>query len=603
MDGAAPPLMGPGGFIPSGFTANNDFPRVSSPLPFDGHQRSSLNFVEPLQDDIGAKGSKKKDKKGNVDKSPLVEKELVGYSFQKAPALPGQQSTWARVGKRELPFDSKRLEAMVKEHRKRTRAGPTDDWAQLGPRQQGIVNRVLEEHRSNEKNANAEWVMVAAIRNVQRHFARASETVRMQVILKRFDKREAKIGTRTGVLATGVYNDTEIIDLADPSPTKKAENGNKKKKSHQAENSPIGFEDLPGFGNQPYVEQQQPGGHQQHDAQPRHSDPPQHFEQPKHFDQPQHFDPSQNFDQLFDQGHQFPSMNGPRPVVAPFNQPVENRPPSLLQHQDPFTVHPFQPNPEFAHPGQYSPMLGARHDLPRARIQSRPSTPHRPRSSSARRLRQLENVVQDLRQERNNLQEDLESVRDKIENWRLSSDGSQYEDDVFSQNLSGGYSTPPSETSFDNRARENLRRRKSSAQRADRTFSPSRSRERGYRAARKHNCHYQHYRDGRVYIQPAKTYPRREERYSFERERPRYVRPPRLHRSNTIDDYPPNPVPESAYTPPLSQPRLTNYPEGYELADFNDHRRARQLRRRGDFDLHHGVYENWRAHPSRDYYD
>lgn len=545
--------MDMGQFPPGHTPFPDDYPGAPSPHNFDEGRRSPFEHY----DDTRPKGNKKKDQKGNVDKSPLVETELVGYSFYKEEPLPGQKRSWARVGRRSMPFDSKRLLALVKEHRKQTRSGPAKDWADLGNKQQGIINRVLEEHKTNEKNVNADWVMVAVMRTVDRHLTKASETVRMQVILKRFDKREGKIGGGSGVKATGA-NDHNIIDLADPLPTKKADKGNKKNKKNQVDEPFNIGDETPGFGALPY-DQYQPQGAQQQNPNP-----------------------------MFDQPHRDLPMNDLPPGSIPINPQYDNLPPPQTQHpQIPYQGHPFQPNAEFANPDQHLPVLDNGHEMPRARVQTRPSTPHHRRSSSAQRVRRLEDELEDLRKDNNNLHDDLESVRNKVENWNFSNDGSQYEDDVFSQPCSGGYSTPPSEFSFDNGPRGSLHRRKSFARQFDQLESPSRSREHRYRAEREQSYRSQRYRDGRVNIQPAYTHYHREIRYSPERERPRYSKLPRLVRSSTVDDYPQGRFAEPAIMPPRIQPRLA------ELADFNDQSRPRKSRRHFDFDYQESPYENW----------
>lgn len=244
---------------------------------------------------------------------------------------------------------------------------------------------------------------------------------------------------------------------------------------------------------------------------------------------------------------------------------------------NPFTPNPqFMPGPEFMPPGPFeSPRMGGHGDgdggrFPRARAALRSPSPRRKRSKSAKRIRQLEDEVEDL--------------KDKVENWHVSSGSSAEGDSVFSR-PSGGSFTPPSTPPLsDAGPRGSLHRRKSFDRRPE------------YRRETRDR----RYRDERAEVRPAQTHRPRPARYLTERsrqsperiqyspERSRYrqERPRYLERAVTYDDYPQGRAAEPRFVPRMQpQRRLTDYEEAYDVADFDDqYRRRREGQRRMSYD-------------------
>ncbi|KAK5115862.1 hypothetical protein LTR85_009456 [Meristemomyces frigidus] len=559
---------GPGA-IPVG-----DWP--AGPMANPGHRRhggSPHPNVGFMDDEQEPRSKKKKDKKTTEP----IEIRFEGFMLQKAEPARDQKSTWARVGKRELPFDSKKLLALVKDHRLKTRTGPATDFAQLTANQQGVVTRLIEERKQIEKDPAADWILVDIQRLGVRHFTRPMDVRQIRVILKRQDKRDAKASDRTQPGSASAYQAYEIIDLNEPVISQKAGKGKKGGKKQHDDGSmevldePFGL-GIPGMGQDAgYGNAQDMGnGFGQGHAQGQGHDQG-HF-QGHGRDQHQGFPPQQAPLMGPMDMAQYPPPPGAFPVEQQYQQPPS----------PPFPGNPFMPNPELRQPEHFQPPFmeenqgGGNGRRQRARAPLRSPSPRPRRSSSARKLRQLEGEVEDL--------------KDKMENWHVSSGSSAEGDSVFSRPQSGRSFTPPSTPPLSDagRPRGSLHRQKSFDRRPEYRAQP---RDRRYRdeVAEVRPAYTAQPRARRASERP--RYSPERPRYSPERpqysperpryrqERPRYVAEPTLQRSLTYDDYPMGRTAEPRYAPRV-QRRLTDYDGNYEVADFNDqHRRRRDAPR------------------------
>lgn len=553
----------------------------------DDHQRRSPSIIDVFDNGPVVKPKGKKDKKSDEKKfddkksSGPVDIQFEGYMLERAEPLFGQKASWARIGKRALPFDDAKLVALVKAHRQRTRTGPATDFALLTSNQQGIIDRLIQERKLDEKNSNADWILS----DVQRYGKwnwRSLDVRKIQVILKRQEKNAtARPGERTTSSATSSYQFGEIIDLAEPLVSKTAvkggaggkKGGNKGGNKQQDDEILDILDDTIGLGmtganNRGPAHGQ--GHHNNHHGQGHENNHQQQAPHVvNHFHQPA---------PVVEQVRYAPPPPPPPPGPIPMDQ--------FQPHHGPMEGgNPFMPNPNVMPPTQFDPPFYAANDerggnsgaRPSARVRTRsPSRPRR-RSNSARRIKQLEGDIDNLREE----------VLNKIEDWHVSDESSFGGDSVFSPAQSGGSFSPPSTPDLEGPPRGSLHRRKSSDRRPAYREQP--------REARR-------YQNERVEVRPAYaprpargrfsperpryTTDRRgysSERQQYSPERPRYVRePPRLERAITYDDYPVGRVAEPRYVAPRIQRRLTNYEEGYEPASFGEQfgRRQGEARRR-----------------------
>ncbi|KAK3113928.1 hypothetical protein LTR53_008295 [Teratosphaeriaceae sp. CCFEE 6253] len=547
----------------------------------------------------------KTNKKNNKSKPASNEQSYVsykGYNLKKADPRPGQTSTWSRVGMRELPYDDQKLSAIVR--RQRTRSGPGCDFNDLSSNQQGVINRLLEQHNLFEKHSNASWVLADVQRWGVRHWAtgRMTETKLIQVILKRQDQVPLKSTERRSAKPVSYYAFGEIIDLAEPLVLKKDKDGAGTKKSKKQQRQ---FDD----DLQPVAEVYDPVGGNWDQREPVHNVradqrdfPPQQQQYPPYDDPIQHM-----VQPLPEPVHYAQHETNQMPLPGPPHYP----PPQAFPV---YGSNPFQPNADMMPPSPMDqPLWPSDHGLPHARIPI--PVPEAPkRSMSARRLRKVENNLARLQTDFDNL--DLGSGE--------SSEGQRDRDSVWSVPRTAGTRTPMSTPPMS----EDLFPSGLDGRRRSKEWETGR-RPRRYRDERK-------YRDGHVEIRAHSTYrprreieyesrsPRREVRYIRERERereqqysparerepvyspthdrerqysparardprpafdPSYEtsRPPKPHRAQTYDDHPLARVVEKpryfADPPAPLQRRLTDFPmDGRDLADFNEQHRAGKRR-------------------------
>lgn len=172
---------------PSGAFRIDDWHHVNPPAgppPMQGEQLPPM--VDILGDEMPARPANGKKAKADKKAFEPVETMFEGTMLEKAEPLIGGKLTWARVGKRSLPFDEKKLVALVREHRQQTRSGPAADFSRLSSNQQGVITRLIEERQLQEKNGDADWILVDVVRyGVPHFFTRPMDVRKLRVILKR----------------------------------------------------------------------------------------------------------------------------------------------------------------------------------------------------------------------------------------------------------------------------------------------------------------------------------------------------------------------------------------------------------------------------------
>lgn len=204
------------------------------------------------------KQGKNSNGKNKNDKNDIFEARYEGFVLEKAEPLVGEKPSWARVGRRSMPFDDAKLAAIARKHRALTGVGPAKAFAALSSSQQGVVDRLVDEYRANEKNKDAEWVLEYVKPTVEKDFwKRAIRCTKISVIIRR--KQRAGTGKTTQGQGTRNYAADEIIDLANPLPKKNDKKGNKGNKGNKNNNPQdwlLDFDDNVGGGpiRDPFVE-------------------------------------------------------------------------------------------------------------------------------------------------------------------------------------------------------------------------------------------------------------------------------------------------------------------------------------------------------------
>ncbi|KAK5125210.1 hypothetical protein LTR85_000886 [Meristemomyces frigidus] len=129
--------------------------------------------------------------KGETAETKPVGTWYEGHILQRIKPAAGERSSWLRFEKRELPFSSERLSAIVKDHRRKTHTGPSTYFAKLTSEQQGALNLLLHDLRLAEKDPRAEWVCVNVQSHCIRHSTRPMNVKQIQVIWKRQERRDS----------------------------------------------------------------------------------------------------------------------------------------------------------------------------------------------------------------------------------------------------------------------------------------------------------------------------------------------------------------------------------------------------------------------------
>ncbi|KAI7365688.1 hypothetical protein KC354_g4729 [Hortaea werneckii] len=545
-------------------------------------------MVDFVGDDFPNQPRPKKQKGAQTKFSQPVDVVYEGYLLERVAAPNNGKLSWGRVGKSSLPCDERKLADLAKKHRQLSKSDPVTEYSQLSSKQRGVIDRLIKERQMQEQHPNADWVLLDILKRGIPHYTRPMDVQKLQVILKRQDRTLTKPNTKTARTATTVDQAIEIIDLNEPlielrSDKNSAQTGSKKKQPKQSfnagdeflsvENPVVGNHQAPGpppmpnFAPppvQPPPMMAPPGpilapplGHPGPIPAPPMGPPPIPIE---------HLQPNQ--------GPPVPWNNaGPPPHMPPVGGGMPNPPNHPQHHSNAFEPvlmplhgdgNPFQPNPDIANPQHFeSPFydeaaggINRRASRPHARMPVRPPSPdesdfrapspQRRRSDSAKKMQQI--------------QDKINSLQEKFDNWHVSSGSSAEADSVFSQ-PTGRSSTPPSTPPL-SEPRGSLHRRKSHDRRPRYRTQP--------RVDRR-------YVDEYAEVRPGNSFYDRMERPQYSREgrsRPRYpppLPPAPLERAISYDDdYPAaRGVRAGRYAAPRLPRRLTDYEEGgYFPADF-----------------------------------
>lgn len=544
-------------------------------------QRDPFIDIIDEDDQPGAKPKKggKKDgaKGGSGSKGEPLPPQYEGYILKPAPPEIGKAASWTRVGKVPFPVSDEQLVEKARAYRRRSKTGktaPMSEFKALSTAQQSVINRLIEEHKFNEKNTNADWVLVYAQPTYElNRWGSMIGTKVIEAVLKRQDKSFTKNGDKMPHSSQSLGID--IIDLSVPFAPKTDKKDKKDKNSKKGER----VDDYDPLDPLP---------------EPRHRPADPYQQQEQFVQMPDPLDPAAQMhgrnghhDQPHGphQGHPQHPMDNQWPPHIPPPAPMAPQP-----QQQPFLIsarHPPQDNPfdrHYAADQYYNP------EEVRAEPQFGypPIGAHRSRSRTRSSSRRRKSALKD-RRELEQANERLRRVEEKLQNWNMgsgSSDGDR--DSVFSDPITAGSFTPPS-TPPPRRAkpRGSLHR------------SRSRSRDRPRRYTNEYRGRRQ---GGLVDIEPAYTHRRRNSQ-PFEEYRDHgrdYLRQrPRLHqRTATVDDYPREREPRYLAAPPeyLEDSGYANFrrPEREQYArDY-----VAQDRRRGQ-DRYDGYYETGRPRFAR----
>jgi hypothetical protein len=143
------------------------------------------------------KKSKTKDNAWAKPKKLLVPitPSFEGFLFTVLDSLqPGETASWVRTRQSQLPLSNQELYDKAIAYRKRTGHGLSGEFQNLGINQQTLVNRLVAEKNTAEKEPNAEWRLFG----VKKLFAERRSTFKtarvnyaMRVTLRRGAKEPA----------------------------------------------------------------------------------------------------------------------------------------------------------------------------------------------------------------------------------------------------------------------------------------------------------------------------------------------------------------------------------------------------------------------------
>ncbi|KAK5118914.1 hypothetical protein LTR62_000125 [Meristemomyces frigidus] len=500
----------------------------------------------------------KKDKM--LRSSEPIPTTFKGYTLRKLPALSGAKAHWGRVGKREIDLSSKELQQMARAHLKGRLNALQDAYKGLTSSQQAVVNNVIEEHKDREKYEDAEWVLADVHRYGPSQFGRLIEVNRIDIVLKRQDRNNALLSSKTTGAPTTFYPEKDIIDIRSLG----REKSSKSSKKHATFREESGSHNrAPDIFDEIVREEPRRSDRHQTPAQPPYQQP---FEQP--YQQPQ------QQQQQYQPQYPDPMVPPAVPTAPPYADPVTMA--LLPQTNLPHDRHPFEPLPGVLAPLQYDTSYPY-HDRPGPReITPMPvrNTSHGRRSSSAKRMNR---VVDENRR----LEAQVDELRERLENLPLSSDTSgasareraRERADAWSD---GGATRSPM----------------SSPPRSEDLFYEQEQRKRDRNASRYHEKgrypgeeRTQRYRDGRteVHIHTTTTNHRArqpaERRHERDEYNGRYSSRARVHRAHTMQDYPLGSLPQDQrepryIAPPALHRQITDYPEAVPYAEYTtDHGR------------------------------
>ena len=512
-----------------------------------GNAMDDIQIVDPFDDRDDQGVGRRKSKKGKDDNDKDCTKGsktlYEGCMVERLEALPGEKKSWRRCGRRWLPLPQEQLVSLVKKNRKERGIKTADaDFKRLGPDKQGIINRIIDEKKLNEKSKTAEWTLVD-VQSVERRVGFTSkEIVRLQIVIKRVDKGSGK--DSYGATGGHSYSTEDVIDLSLPLKKKDKSKDKNKDKGRRDDYDPLddpmnmgfGPNDLPPrrddhYHDQPY---QDHGPH--YDQQPNHPPPPAPFA-PDWRDQqqqPNPFDPHAQFG--VDPRASFPG--GAREFTNP---------------------NPFYPQHHVAAPGQYDEPLDNRdyiHPHQGARARTRSAGRDRERSRSQRRLQSSARRPSRSRPRRDSRYredsvEDMGHKFDRMYRDDRDSNSSNYDDgrSIWSRS-DGRYDRSPDTSVYSD-------------------DYPSRNRSKPYHRDSDPRPRYRSSRYHDTEVEPGYNYRQnnRDRRYSRDIDRDRR---PGLPHAITYDDYPSGRGAEPRYLPAPPVPRRNTEIFGDKRNDYFD---------------------------------
>jgi hypothetical protein len=587
-------------------------------VSFVGDDGQDAYPQEAYYDDVfpeakpATKKGKKSDKNDKNDKAIKEKKPVVpivpsyeGYLFTVLdPIRPGETVSWIRTHKSLMPLSSQELYDKAMAYKKESRLSTSGQFQALGPNQQHIVNRLVDEKNASEKETNATWTLFGVRRNYKEHRTtfktwRINDAIR--VTLRRGDKTKDVVSDlpRSQV----PFDDKDhIVDLSQPAVKKEKEKEKekeaapKKKKKQPAANVVPEY-----FNDQQYAQPYQQNDYAQNvdpypqyeNAQPQQQWPQQHQQPQQHhpdpFQQQQHPDPFSTYDM-----HGALPAEDAIPVPPHQHQQHDYRPEAPVppqQQQQYYQDNPFQADPRvFPQPQpafdpfqvderqSRNPVAHGQHPISARRpSQSRQRSLSRPRSishhresvdSERRRAEDERNIAAVVRNEVRGALRDVAAADKVLNRWHTrsgsgsagSSSRSTLPEDFWSQAGSSGdrrfsyHSTPG--TSPDRGERYYPERERPTGHFRRRDSSGARP----YVDDRKR---YYMERDRNYVVKPHDTY-----REHGRESRPGYLR----DRRQSYDDYPlahqRRPSRERIYEKPRMPRRVTDHPEAFHDADF-----------------------------------
>lgn len=154
-----------------------------------------------------------------VNSRGILPTTYYGYIFQKAEPDYGLPKTWARVVKNEIPISDDDLLARVRKHQRKG-VSVLKQYESLTLLKRTQVDRLLEEKKKADKDPRYEW-NIASLSTEERNIGRAGkETVSMQVILRRQQKKGLSLGNGDQKGLSGV-----IVDIHAPKKETKNQQG------------------------------------------------------------------------------------------------------------------------------------------------------------------------------------------------------------------------------------------------------------------------------------------------------------------------------------------------------------------------------------------
>ncbi|KAM0722169.1 hypothetical protein Q7P37_001610 [Cladosporium fusiforme] len=558
----------------------------------DNNDPSAAVFSETKAS--GKKGAKNKNDKSQKDKKatmPIVT-TYEAYTFTVVDKLtPGQTAPWIRTRRKQLPFGSKEIYDKAMADQKGIHTSSVAQFSKLGPNQQSIVARLIDDKNDDEKDSNAMWSFFGAKKLYEEQkpnwHTKLMVNNAIRVTIKRHDRAENTVLDKNRAQGAALSPEIDdIFDLNKPrkvkkeAETKEGKAGKKKKKAAVADDNFQGWNNVPQNNPDPFAQpqdqypQQDPFEQQQQQQQQQQFQPQDHYPQQQY---PQQQDPFDPFNMQNMQGampHDQRDMNVPptAPMAPPHgHQHPQNafQPhPDVYPQPDPHGFDPYddsQPQ-EFSTRARQPSARRGEDDHHRQRSRSydardRSLSRHRRRESTdSERMRRMEEKI-DAKLERNSekITERLDNLRldnlmamavskQKVGNWPQGGSGypsssTASRDGASSHSSSGrGYSTDAtSPERFDYRRSKGSLGRRQAYSRNTRPHHSVKGR--------------RDYPEENYILEPAVTY-----RHIRDRDRDYDYRG-----EGEWDDYPPQLQHERGFR---AQPRVMNHPESRRPAYF-----------------------------------